>query len=130
MRRRVTRKQHAGSNGSLPITTWGNWSAYPGALAWSASSTAPPPLANGGLYTSAQSTGSWASSPFPATQYAVAMESAKLSGNPDVFYQQRAADNNGASFTPFIARGGGGKHHGRRKSCRKSRKARKTRRRK
>lgn len=96
-----TRKQRGGAS-SLPITTWGNWAAYPGALAWSASTQAPPPLANGGLYTGPQSTGAWASHPFPATQYAMAMESARVSGLPEVFYHQRPNDNNGASFSPQV----------------------------
>jgi hypothetical protein len=86
----------------LPITTWGQWASYPGALAWSASTQAPPPLANGGLYTSPQSTGAWASQPFPATQYAISVEAARTSGIPDVFYHQRPADNTGADFSPFV----------------------------
>lgn len=98
---RKTRKFRGGGS-SLPVTTWGNWSAYPGALAWSANSSAPAPLANGGLYTGPQSTGPWASQPFPATQYAMSMEAARVSGNPEVFYHQRPADNTGASFSPFV----------------------------
>ena len=38
----------------------------------------------------------------PATQYAFAVEAAKTAGNTDVFYQQRPADNGGASFSPFV----------------------------
>ena len=86
----------------LPVTTWGNWSNYPGALAWSANTQAPPPLANGGLYTNPQSTGAWASKPFPATQYGWAVGAAQASNNPDVFYQQRPNDNSGASFSPYV----------------------------
>lgn len=98
-----TRNQRgAGAGASLPVTTWGNWAAYPGALAWSATTQAPLPLANGGLYTGPQSTGAWASQPFPATQYAMAMESARVSGLPEVFYHQRPNDNNGASFSPQV----------------------------
>ena len=99
-----TRRQRgAGLSDVLPVTTWGQWAQYPGALAWSASTQAPAPLANGGLYTAPQSTGAWASSPFPATQYAQAVEAARVSGNPDVFYHQRPADNSGASFSPYVA---------------------------
>ena len=94
--------KHHGGNNSLPSTTWGAWGTYPGGLAWSAGSQAPAPLANGGVYTGAQSTGSWASHPMPATQYAFAMESAKTAGNPDIFYQQRPNDNWGASFSPYV----------------------------
>ena len=103
MKSRRHRKQRgAGLSNVLPTTTWGQWSNYPGALAWSASSQAPAPLANGGLYTGAQSSAPWASSPFPATTYAMAVESARVSGNPEVFYHQRPNDNNGASFSPFV----------------------------
>ncbi len=101
--RRQRRQRGAGLSDVLPVTTWGQWAQYPGALAWSANTQAPPPLANGGLYTAPQSTGAWASSPFPATQYAQAVESARVSGNPDVFYHQRPADNSGASFSPYVA---------------------------
>jgi len=104
-RTRKNRRQRAGGLSEiLPITTWGSWTNYPGALAWSADSTAPPPLANGGLYTGAQSTGAWASQPFPATQYAYSVEAAKAAGNPDIFYQQRPNDNTGASFSPYVGR--------------------------
>jgi hypothetical protein len=97
------RQRGAGLSDVLPVTTWGQWAQYPGALAWSANTQAPPPLANGGLYTAQQSTGAWASSPFPATQYAQAVEAARVSGNPDVFYHQRPADNSGASFSPYVS---------------------------
>ena len=101
---RSRRHRQRGGNLSnvLPVTTWGQWASYPGALAWSASSQAPAPLANGGLYTSPQSTGTWASQPFPATQYAMSVEAARTSGIPDVFYHQRPADNTGADFSPFV----------------------------
>ncbi len=101
--RSASRKQNGGGlSDVLPVTTWGQWASYPGALAWSASTQAPPPLANGGLYTSPQSTGAWASHPFPATQYAMSVEAARTSGIPDVFYHQRPADNTGADFSPFV----------------------------
>ena len=101
---RHNRHRQRGGNLSnvLPITTWGQWASYPGALAWSASTEAPAPLANGGLYSSPQSTGAWASQPFPATQYAMSVEAARTSGIPDVFYHQRPADNTGADFSPFV----------------------------
>lgn len=103
-RQRSHRHRQQGGNLSnvLPITTWGQWSSYPGALAWSASTQAPAPLANGGLYSSPQSTGGWASQPFPATQYAMSVEAARTSGIPDVFYHQRPADNTGADFSPYV----------------------------
>jgi len=95
--------QEGSLTGILPITTWGYWSNYPGALAWSPNTQAPPPLANGGLYTGPQSTGDWASKPFPATQYGVMAEATKVAGNPDVFFQQRPNDNTGASFSPYVS---------------------------
>ena len=101
--RRNTRKMKGGAlSDVLPTTSWGPWASHPGALAWSATTQAPPALANGGLYTSPQSTGEWASRPFPATQYAMAVEAAQISNNPDVFFQQRPNDNNGASFSPYV----------------------------
>ena len=103
--KRATRRgrRHRGGASLLPVTTWGPWSELPGALATGpGGAQLPPPIANGGMYTGAQSTGGWASSPFPATQYAWAVEAARISGNPAVFYQQRAADNGGASFSPFV----------------------------
>lgn len=81
--RRRSRQRGGNLSNVLPITTWGQWAAYPGALAWSASTQAPPPLANGGLYVSPQSSGAWASRPFPATQYAMSIESARISGIPE-----------------------------------------------
>lgn len=105
-RRRKSHRRHRQRGGNLsnvlPVTTWGQWASYPGALAWSASTQAPAPLANGGLYSSPQSTGVWASHPFPATQYAMSVEAARTSGIPDVFYHQRPADNTGADFSPFV----------------------------
>jgi hypothetical protein len=82
----------------------------PGALAWSPTTQAPPPLANGGLYTGAQSTGGWASQPFPATQYAMSVEAAKVAQNPAVFYQQRATDNVGGSWSPYVGQAVSGEH--------------------
>jgi len=99
--RRHSRKQHGGAS-SFPITTWGSWAQYPGALAWGSGNTAPPPLANGGLYTGPQSTGAWASAPFPATLYGWQVAAAQTAGNPDVFYHQRPNDNTGASFSPYV----------------------------
>jgi len=95
--------QESSLPGVLPTTTWGAWANYPGALAWSANTQAPPPLANGGLYTGPQSTGEWASKPFPATQYSEMAEATKIAGNPDVFFQQRPNDNTGASFSPYVS---------------------------
>lgn len=101
-KKRYTRQKGAGLSNILPITTWGSWSALPGALAWSPTMAAPPPLANGGLYTNPQSTGPWASTPFPATQYALAAESARVSQLPNIFYQQRPADSVGNTWTPYV----------------------------
>lgn len=61
----------------------------------------PAPLANGGLYTGAQSTGEWASQPFPATQQALAIEASKISGHNEVGYHQRPTDNWGANSGPY-----------------------------
>jgi hypothetical protein len=96
-----TRKQRGGTS-ALPVTTWGSWAQYPGALAWGNGTSAPPPLANGGQYTAPQSTGAWASAPFPATLYGWQVEAARTAGNPDVFYHQRPNDNSGASFSPYV----------------------------
>ena len=108
-----SRKRFRGGNLSnvLPITTWGKWDNYPGALAWSANTQAPPPLANGGLYTSPQSTGAWASSPFPATQYGWSVAAADTAKNPDVFYHQRPNDNMGASFSPYVGSAASSNHY-------------------
>lgn len=76
----------------LPVTTWGSWKHYPGALvASSATTQIPRPLANGGLYTDPQSTGAWASSPFPPTQYAASVTAAQTSHIPEVFFHQPVA---------------------------------------
>jgi hypothetical protein len=32
----------------------------------------------------------------------MAVEAAKVSGNPEVFYHQRPNDNSGASFSPYV----------------------------
>ena len=111
--RKHRRQKQRGGNLSaiLPNTTWGSWASYPGALAWSASTQAPAPLANGGMYTGAQSTGAWASHPMPATQYAFAVEAAKTAGNPDIFYQQRPNDNTGASFSPYVGSAASPQHY-------------------
>ena len=98
--KRNTRRTLRG--GGLSTTGWGSWSAYPGALAWGNGATAPAPLANGGQYTGPQSTGAWASAPFPATLYGWQVEAARTAGNPDVFYHQRPNDNTGASFSPYV----------------------------
>jgi hypothetical protein len=139
---RNTRK-HRKSGGALqdvlPTTSWGQWANYPGALAWSATTQAPPPLANNGLYTGPQSTGEWASKPFPATQYAEAVEAAKVANNPEVFYHQRPNDNNGASFSPYVGQAISNQHWsatagkqlgGRRKNRKTQRKPRRNSRRK
>ncbi len=125
--KRMTRKR---GGGFLPTTTWGQWSSYPGALAWSSSTEAPAPLANGGLYTAPQSTGAWASQPFPATQYALAVESAKIAHTPEVFYHQRPNDNMGASYSPYVGTAISSEHYsarhagGRRKHRRRTNKNR------
>jgi len=109
-----TQRNHRGGALSdvLPTTTWGSWASFPGALAWGANSQAPQPLANGGLYSGPQSTGEWASKPFPATQYAEAVESSKLNPEiPDVFYHQRPTDNTGASFSPYVGSPASSQHY-------------------
>ena len=135
-KRKNTRRKNqrgAGLSEVLPTTTWGQWANLPGALAWSANTQAPPPLANGGMYTGPQSTGAWGSTPFPATQYGAAVEAAKISGNPDVFFQQRPNDNQGASFSPYVGTpisdkhysattGGGRKRRNTRRSTHRNRK--------
>lgn len=95
--------QESSLTGILPTTTWGYWANYPGSIMWSKDTQAPPPLANGGLYTGPQSTGPWASQPFPATQYAEMVEASRVAQNPDVFFHQRPNDNTGASFSPMVA---------------------------
>lgn len=100
MRRMRTRG--GGLSNVLPVTTWGKWDSLPGSTLWSPSQQAPAPLANGGLYTGSQSTGSWASSPFPATQYAMSVEAARTANNPVVFYQQRPDPMAGSSWSPYV----------------------------
>ena len=91
-----------GLSSVLPNDNWHRWSAYDAAKQWGPNTSAPAPLANGGLYTNPQSTAPWASSPFPATQHAFALEAAKVSGLPEVAYHQRPNDNYGASFSPVV----------------------------
>lgn len=90
-----------GLSATLPVTSWGRWSDFPQSYQWAPHTSAPAPLANGGLYTNPQSTAPWASSPFPATQYAFAVEASKVSGLPEVAYHQRPNDNYGASYSPI-----------------------------
>jgi hypothetical protein len=92
-----------GLSSVLPNDSLGRWESHQEATQWGPNTSAPAPLANGGLYTNPQSTASWASSPFPATQHALALESAAVSGIPEVAYHQRPNDNFGASFSPRIA---------------------------
>ena len=89
----------------LPTTSWGGWSSPGAATQFSPTAQASPPLANGGMFTGSQSTGSWASTPFPPTQYAHALESAAGKGvlAPTIFAQQKPNDNFGASFSPAFA---------------------------
>ena len=98
----LTPSTPGGLSTALPTTDWGRWSAYPSSYQWSPTTSAPAPLANGGLYTNPQSTGVWASAPFPATQHAFALEAAKVSGLPEVAYHQRPNDNFGSSFSPVV----------------------------
>lgn len=92
-----------GLSSILPNDTWGRWAEIPESYQASPNTSLPPPLANGGLYTNPQSTAPWASSPFPATQHALAVEAAATSGLPEVAYHQRPSDNFGASFSPYVA---------------------------
>ena len=88
-----TSGQRGGAYPWLPQTVWGP--GWPMA-ATQASQTGqlPAPLANGGMFTGPQSTGPWASTPFPPTQYAHALETGPA------FFHQRPNDNFGASFSP------------------------------
>jgi hypothetical protein len=95
----------------LPTTDWGRWANTPAATQWGPTTSAPAPLANGGLYTNPQSTAPWASSPFPATQYAMSVEAAKVSGLPEVAYHQRPNDNYGASYSPVVGKPISPNHH-------------------
>ncbi len=101
-RHRRYRGGYASLAEAFPVTTWGQWNSLPGSTLWGPSQEAPPPLANGGLYTAPQSTGEWASKPMPATQYAFAAEAAKTSGLNEVFYQQRPITQPGTSWSPFV----------------------------
>lgn len=91
-----------GLSSILPTDNWHRWASTNEARQWGPTIEAPAPLANGGLYTNPQSTAVWASSPFPATQHAFALEAAKVSGFPEVAYHQRPNDNFGASFSPVV----------------------------
>jgi hypothetical protein len=91
-----------GLSDSLPTTGWGRWEPHAPSYAWGSNTAAPAPLANGGLYTNAQSTQPWGSAPFPATQHAFALEASKVSGLPEVAYHQRPNDNYGASYSPHV----------------------------
>ena len=86
-------KQRGGAYPLLPQTLWGpGWPMA--ATQASPTGQLPAPLANGGMYTGPQSTGPWASTPFPPTQYAHALETGPA------FFHQRPNDNFGASFSP------------------------------
>lgn len=86
-------KQRGGAYPLLPQTIWGpGWPMA--ATQASPTGQLPAPLANGGMYTGPQSTGPWASTPFPPTQYAHALETGPA------FFHQRPNDNFGASFSP------------------------------
>ena len=91
-----------GLSSVLPNDNWHRWAPHSEAYQWGPHTSAPAPLANGGLYTNPQSTAPWGSSPFPATQHAFALEGAKISGLPEVAYHQRPNDNFGASFSPVV----------------------------
>ena len=91
-----------GLSSVLPTDNWHRWAPHSEAYQWGPHTSAPAPLANGGLYTNPQSTAPWGSSPFPATQHAFALEGAKISGLPEVAYHQRPNDNFGASYSPVV----------------------------
>ena len=87
----------------LPTTTWSAgtaWSTPEQAIQFGPYKSAPPPLANGGMFTGPQSTGAWASTPFPPTQWAHSLEAATGSAGAKVFEHQKPNDNFGASFSP------------------------------
>ena len=88
-----TQRQRGGAYPWLPQTVWGP--GWPMA-ATQASQTGqlPAPLANGGMFTGPQSTGPWASTPFPPTHYGHALVTGPA------FFHQRPNDNFGASFSP------------------------------
>lgn len=100
--RRTQRRRGGGLSDVLPVTSWGPWLNIPGATLWSPTTQAPLPLANGGLYTAPQSTAPWASRPFPATQYGLAVNAAQTSGIYDVFYHQRPTTDVGNSWSPYV----------------------------
>jgi hypothetical protein len=86
-------RQRGGAYPWFPQTVWGpGWPMA--ATQASPTGQLPAPLANGGMYTGPQSTGPWASTPFPPTQYARALETGPA------FFHQRPNDNFGASFSP------------------------------
>uniref|UniRef100_A0A6C0BJ37 Uncharacterized protein n=1 Tax=viral metagenome TaxID=1070528 RepID=A0A6C0BJ37_9ZZZZ len=92
-KKRTQQKQRGGAYPLLPQTLWGpGWPMA--ATQASPTGQLPAPLANGGMYTGPQSTGPWASTPFPPTQYAHALETGPA------FFHQRPNDNFGASFSP------------------------------
>jgi hypothetical protein len=96
-------RQRGGKQGLadfLPTTSWGAWSNPPQATQFGPSASAPPALANGGMFSSPQSTGPWASTPFPPTQWARSLEAATGSAGAGVFAHQKPNDNFGASFSP------------------------------
>jgi len=95
-RQRRTYKQRGGMAPWLPTTVWGATAGGWPVAATQVTQTAQlgPPLANGGMFTGPQSTGPWASTPFPPTQYARALETGAA------FFHQRPNDNTGASFSP------------------------------
>jgi len=104
-KRKQTRhfRQRGGKQGLadfLPTTSWGAWSNPPQATQFGPSSSAPPALANGGMFSGPQSTGPWASTPFPPTQWARSLEAATGSAGAGVFAHQKPNDNFGASFSP------------------------------
>ncbi len=101
-RSRTQRRRGGGLSDVLPVTSWGPWAKIPGATLWSPTTQAPLPLANGGLYTAPQSTAPWASRPFPATQYGLAVNAAQTSGIYDVFYHQRPTTDVGNSWSPYV----------------------------
>ena len=100
--KKIAKRKGGGLSDVLPTTDWGRWQSYPATYEWGSGVSAPASLANGGLYTNPQSTGIWASSPFPATQHAFALEGAKTSGLPEVAYHQRPNDNFGTSYSPVV----------------------------
>jgi hypothetical protein len=72
-----------GGSLNLPTISW------PSSFPQPAINGLPKPLANGGLYGAPQSTGPWASVPFPASPYAFSAESARINNNQELLYHQR-----------------------------------------